>query len=403
VLQKRELIDARILAVRSQSIIPLNPLSRNEKLHESKREKLRDSGFISDGDEDTCIVNYDSDGNQKSAAAKEFFQNVEGLENNELRAAPRRNVFDVQLVYASRTHSQITQFIHEFRRTIFGNKYKCIALASRKNLCINEKIRAKAKDSPSRLNDLCIDLIGESGKGCPYLPKSDKGLDLFQDHAFNEPLDIEDLGSLGKRLAICPYYGSRHASRDADLIAVSYPSLVNRNTQESLGIRTIGNIIMIDEAHNLIDVINSSNGASVSGSDVKRGSNLLILYLQKYQSRLSSRNIMYIKQILNLLKKIHSFLLQNNIQKAFLLNEFLFALEIDNINLYKLHEYMRESKLSQKLIGFAQVQRTSTDSKVAELLESSRIASPLTSFQELFTKLVFPEEDGRIILDHCSM
>jgi len=43
-----------------------------------------------------------------------------------------------KVYFCSRTHSQLSQFIKELRRTVFAEEMKIASLGSRKNLCINE-------------------------------------------------------------------------------------------------------------------------------------------------------------------------------------------------------------------------------------------------------------------------
>lgn len=44
----------------------------------------------------------------------------------------------LKVYFCSRTHSQLSQFIKELRKTVFANKIKVVSLGSRKNFCINE-------------------------------------------------------------------------------------------------------------------------------------------------------------------------------------------------------------------------------------------------------------------------
>ena len=63
-----------------------------------------------------------------------------------------------KILYCSRTHSQITQFINELKRTEFCNKVRVVSLGSRKTLCINETLKKKSGMSTMKLNDLCLDI-----------------------------------------------------------------------------------------------------------------------------------------------------------------------------------------------------------------------------------------------------
>jgi chromosome transmission fidelity protein 1 len=44
-----------------------------------------------------------------------------------------------QIFYASRTHSQLAQFVAEIRKTPYAG-LRCVTLGSRKNLCVNSAV-----------------------------------------------------------------------------------------------------------------------------------------------------------------------------------------------------------------------------------------------------------------------
>ena len=91
-------------------------------------------------------------------------------------------------------------------------RIKHVPLGSRKNLCINPKVASL--ENATAINERCLDLqqpgVNAEMK-CPYLPsKDDESLTLqFRDHTLATIKDVEDLGEVGKRLGICPYYSSR--------------------------------------------------------------------------------------------------------------------------------------------------------------------------------------------------
>ncbi len=48
--------------------------------------------------------------------------------------------FGLQIVFASRTHSQLGQFASELKRTEFASRVTTCSLGSRQNLCINPDV-----------------------------------------------------------------------------------------------------------------------------------------------------------------------------------------------------------------------------------------------------------------------
>jgi chromosome transmission fidelity protein 1 len=53
-------------------------------------------------------------------------------------AAERRRP---QLIFCSRTHSQLSQFVGELHHTRFAESVMLVAVGSRKNLCVNDEVR----------------------------------------------------------------------------------------------------------------------------------------------------------------------------------------------------------------------------------------------------------------------
>ncbi|KAL6996479.1 RNA helicase [Sarracenia purpurea var. burkii] len=188
----------------------------------------------------------------------------------------------LQIYFCSRTHSQLSQFIKELRKTVFGSQLKVICLGSRKNFCINE-------GNSTRINERCLELqknkkddfskmknLGAGGRirrikgscGCPMLQKyklqKQFRSEIYQEGAF----DIEDLVRLGSRIGTCPYYGSRSMVHSADLVVLPYQSLLSKSSRESLGLNLKNNIIIIDEAHNLADSLISMYDSKITLPEV---------------------------------------------------------------------------------------------------------------------------------------
>lgn len=63
-----------------------------------------------------------------------------------------------QIIYCSRTHSQISQFVNEIKSTIFKD-IRCITLGSRKQMCINETVvNNSANKSDSKISEICLEM-----------------------------------------------------------------------------------------------------------------------------------------------------------------------------------------------------------------------------------------------------
>ena len=67
-------------------------------------------------------------------------------------------------------------------------------------------------------------------------------------------MDIEDLVMTGKQHSACPYYSAREASKQADcaIIFTPYNYLLDKRSRHSQNLDVAGNILIFDEAHNLV-------------------------------------------------------------------------------------------------------------------------------------------------------
>ncbi len=80
--------------------------------------------------------------------------------------------------------------------------------------------------------------------------------------------DIEQLVKVGRELKACPYYGVRRGIPAAQLVVLPYNTLLHARTRESVGVKLSGNVVIIDEAHNLLDTISSVYSIEVQGTQV---------------------------------------------------------------------------------------------------------------------------------------
>lgn len=141
---------------------------------------------------------------------------------------------ETKIFYCSRTHSQLSQFAGELRRVTLPSSIppeiehegsenhdpenelqeaiKHLSLGSRKTMCINTKVQNLG--SATAINERCLDLQRPdvaADKKCPFAPSKENEpvINDFRDHVLAKVQDIEDIGKIGKRMSICPYYASR--------------------------------------------------------------------------------------------------------------------------------------------------------------------------------------------------
>nr|XP_018682572.1 PREDICTED: putative ATP-dependent RNA helicase DDX11-like protein 8 isoform X3 [Musa acuminata subsp. malaccensis] len=226
-----------------------------------------------------------------------------------------------QVYFSSRTHSQLSQFVKEFKRTAFASELNVICLASRKNLCNNSEVLKLG--NTNQINERCLELQKN---------QKDAKMKLKQ--------------------VLCN----------------------------------------------------------------------LEFYLDKFRGRLGAGNRRYIQTLIMLIRSFLQLLLQfhgidscRNEQElkgklgdtSMTINEFLFSLNIDNINFVKLHRYMKESKIIYKVSGYgtklAGLQRDSIHSDSQGNDTEGSILSGFQALADIIISLANNDRDGRILLSGLKL
>ena len=228
-----------------------------------------------------------------------------------------------KIVYAARTHSQLSQFVGELRRTHWGKTVKVAALGSRSLLCCNEDVMysSASKSQASRrgeadITEMCLDMqknkkdAGErrgadgeranTARGCPYL-SSAEAVSTLALHSLAKPSDIEDLANLGKASHSCSYYASREAVAAAEVVVLPYNTLLSRQARESVGLSIKNALVVIDEAHSIPETLRNISSCRLSLRLAQAALSQLLAYTRKYSGRLKGRNVFYLGQIRRIL------------------------------------------------------------------------------------------------------
>ncbi|KAM5385111.1 hypothetical protein ACJA88_002958 [Fusarium oxysporum] len=319
---------------------------------------------------------------------------------------------EIKIYYTSRTHSQLSQFITELRRPSFPpslptslakseetktEAVKLLPLSSRQRLCINPTVSRLG--SVQAINDRCSELQQpKSGQKCPFVPKEDL---LSQTHQFRDSAlatlpDIEDLHQLGKSLSVCPYYASRTALPGAEIITLPYPLLLQKSARDALGVKLEGSVVIIDEAHNIMDAVANVHAAEIKLSDLRRGRAMLGVYVKKFGKKLKGVNRVNIGRVGRVIDGLSEwmdgalkFKQEHGIVDP---NDLTRPKGIDQINMFELIQYIQESKLAFKIESYiSHVESEDTNSKTPR--SSSPVLHTLVSFLIAFTNL---SSEGRI-------
>ncbi|KAJ9637919.1 ATP-dependent DNA helicase chl1 [Knufia peltigerae] len=370
-------------------------------------------------DDDFLVEDYESDSERTAASttSKEGFSSSTQALLDKLRPSVKATDVEepgsdrLKVIFCSRTHSQLTQFVNELRRvkpppsmdlmiddakqnSKLEEIVKHLALGSRKNLCINPKVLQLS--STAAINERCLDLQKPGiakDKKCPHLPsKEDKArVDAFRDRVISQIRDIEDVGNLGKDLQICPYYASRTAIAPVEILTLPYPLLLQKSAREAMGISVRDNVVIIDEAHNLMDAIADTFSVSLRLSQIEQALRQMTAYAIRFKQRLKGKNRVYVTQVIRLLNSLID-CLQVVTEKAHSHEVTVTAAKLmsgkgaDQVKPHKLLQYLYESKLCHKVEGYS-------DSQSDEKPNTGKGA--MMQFQNFLTVLMNPDDEGR--------
>ncbi|KAH8245486.1 hypothetical protein KR032_010889 [Drosophila birchii] len=167
-----------------------------------------------------------------------------------------------KVIYASRTHSQLTQAMRELKRTAYANM-RSVVLGSRDQLCIHpEVMREQGNSNKTNMCKLRV-----HSKTCSFQLR----VESKKDHPdFRGPsiMDIEDLVKVGQRLKMCPYFASKELVAQADITFMPYNYLLDPKARKANKIELGNTIVILDEAHNIEKICEESASVQIRSSDV---------------------------------------------------------------------------------------------------------------------------------------
>ena len=145
------------------------------------------------------------------------------------------------------------------------------------------------------------------------------------------------------------------------------------------GLNIKNSIVIIDEAHNLVETITNIHSVSVSGAMLGAAHAQLSQYRARYAARLKARNLLYIKQLLFILASFIKLLggapgrdpgevtSPGTRAETRLVDtaEFLATSQIYNLDLLKLIKYCNVSQICHKLNGFVEKYKGCEDENAA--------------------------------------
>ncbi len=181
------------------------------------------------------------------------------------------------------------------------------------------------------------------------------------------------------------------------IVTLPYPLLLQKSAREALNISLKGHVIIIDEAHNLIDAISNIHSIIVTQSQLKRARAQLSIYLQKFRNRLKGKNRVYVTQVVRLLDSVSACLdsvasKNKDLDGTVNASELTAGKGVDQINLHKLIRYLGESRLARKVEGYIDFKEEQGRSSISRSRPQS--IPVLTQVQSFFHTLADPASEG---------
>lgn len=170
----------------------------------------------------------------------------------------------------------------------------------------------------------------------------------------------------GENFESCAYYASRKAVAHSQLILIPYNSILHKNTRTSSGINLKGNVLIIDEAHNLLDAIERMHSVMITGRNLLHCYSQLSQYQKRFQALFSAKSVLSLSQLSFCLKKLLTIFgaaAKSNpddtvgaeaCPKLYKLEEFEVMTEIDTVNIFELLKFIKDSRLNHKLQNFTE-------------------------------------------------
>jgi len=165
---------------------------------------------------------------------------------------------DLRIIYLARTHKEHERVIEELRAiSRKGKRIMAIALRGRAEMCLVKEV-VEQDDYRSSL-ELCENLRAEGL--CKFYKnftsKYEKYLKLLE-NIHPMPFKAEDIISLAKKEAVCPYELAKIILRRSRVVACSYTYMFNKmilpKFLKQLGASLKEIILVLDEAHNVPNI-----------------------------------------------------------------------------------------------------------------------------------------------------
>ncbi|NXF81634.1 RTEL1 helicase, partial [Sclerurus mexicanus] len=189
-----------------------------------------------------------------------------------------------KIIYASRTHSQLTQVINELKNTVYRQVWpKICVLGSREQLCINPEV--KRQESNHLQIHMCRMKV--MAHACHFYNNVEEK--STEKELIESIMDIEDLVKNGNKHRACPYYLSRSLKQQADIIFMPYNYLLDSKSRKAHNLDLKGTVVILDEAHNVEKLCEESSSFDLTPYDLASAMDAIGVVLEE-QAKVVQQN-----------------------------------------------------------------------------------------------------------------
>ncbi|KAK7088030.1 Fanconi anemia group J protein homolog isoform X2 [Littorina saxatilis] len=180
-----------------------------------------------------------------------------------------------KIFFGTRTHKQVAQIVRELKKTAYHDVPMTI-LASREHTCIHPQV-----SNMGNKNEGCENLMKDAG--CRFKERVMKyqSQNAIKAMGLHSAWDLEDLVQLMKKKKACPYFLSRGLKDQSDLIICPYNYLVDPLIRESMEINLKGQIVMLDEAHNIEDCVREAASQTITQEQIQKALHDMDVLIEK--------------------------------------------------------------------------------------------------------------------------
>ncbi|EAN77776.1 DNA repair helicase, putative [Trypanosoma brucei brucei TREU927] len=283
-----------------------------------------------------------------------------------------------------------------------------------------------------------------SRRGCGYCQK--EKLKILRDYVNIEPRDLSQMRELGQRVGACPFLVTREVLRGADVVFIPYSYLVSSEMRNALlagnatnehptdltpqtqvvsqGLSSTcragststhssyptvpskqrweiqngrrvpilppdfsGDVIVVDEAHNLVDYCRNVTTAEVTLPELQVIRRLLDGYRLRYEKRLLTRNKQRLREMVAFVDKLAQHLQEAGKKStptatASTFINFTFDAEVDTVNVHLFLSFLDESRLLPKLHGLLAQMVAQVEAQISQPSGKTTKWRPTSSYSD---------------------